>query len=115
MRILLIIVGCLLLGLVGYLTAFYTVSPNFDAKAVAKPGGWMLQLDPNFVVNDIRSIRIQQGGADLLTRTGVLKGRQAIALPPTVLPGSTVTVECELQYDRIAPSTIRIQHQIVLK
>jgi len=36
-------------------------------------------------------------------------------LPPETLAGSAVTVECELQYDRIAPSITNVRRQIDLK
>lgn len=115
MRIFVFIISFALLALVGYLAAFYTLSPDFAAKAVAGPGGWAVELNPNFVVNSIRSIRISQGDTVLVTRKGVFTGLQVIALPLTALAGSTIVVECQLQYDRIAPSITSVRHQVDLR
>lgn len=112
------IAGGILLAFAGYVVVAFFVPPKVSCRAVATPAGWSLQLDPNYVVNSFIHVRVRQSGTELTSREGPfgqLKGRQVIALPPAAVTGSTVTVECELQYDRVVPSATRVEYQVVLR
>ena len=96
--------------------AFYVVAPSFGvAVSQSKQGPYSIRIEKNFVVNSIRSIRVIQDGTDLAMVRGVFVAPQTILLPSSIAPGTTVTVECELQYDRIAPSIGTVQREVFLK
>jgi hypothetical protein len=117
LRTLLIAVAVMaIVGFVGSIALFHLTPPDFTAKPVAAANGsWTLHVQPNFVVNSIRSIKVNVGKANVVTQQGVFKGIAIVDLPATVPAGATVNVECDLQYDRIMPSIESVQHQLILQ
>lgn len=103
-------------GFVGSIVVFHLTPPDFSAKPVAESDGtWTLHLEPNFVVNSIRSIEVSAGNANVVSQEGVFKGTAIVELPANIPTGATVIVECDLQYDRIMPSIDSVQHQVILR
>lgn len=117
LRTLLILLAAIaVVGFLGSIAVFHLTPPNFSAQPVAESDGtWTLHLQPNFVVNSIRSIQVDVGNVNVVYQEGVFKGTAIVELPATVPAGATVVVECDLAYDRIMPSIESVQHQVILR
>ena len=94
-----------LVALVSYYVAYFTVPPTFSAVAVRQPDGdFRIEIDPNFVVFSVYSVKVNDSNGVLAQRDEPREGSQAIVVPGPKPTGSIVTVTCDLVYDRPMPS-----------
>lgn len=102
-------------GLAAYLISFYTVDPTFSVTVQKdERGDYRFTIDPNFVVKSIYSARITDSNGLLVERDQAQAGTLYLTIPGSVPAATKVTVSCSLQYDRIAPSLIEVEKEVVL-
>ena len=110
-----IVFALVLVGLASYLIPFYTIDPDFTITVSRQDDGdYQIEIDPNFVVNSVYDVEITGPNGALAERDEPLPGVQHLTVPASVPSGTQVTVECSLQYDRIAPSITSKKHVVVL-
>jgi hypothetical protein len=115
-RLLALLIVLPVIALIALFAIQQLTPPDFIAEPVAGADGtWTLRVRPGFVVNNIRSIRINLGSATLVMKEGVFVEPTTVELPPNVPKGTEVTVECELTYDRIMPCIETVRHQVILQ
>jgi len=100
-----IVVVLVVVGLAAYLVPFYTVAPSFSVQVTKQSSGdYRVEIDPNFVVRSVYSLTVSGPGGVLAQRDEPRAGGQHLNFSSNLPPGTVITIECSLQYDRIAPS-----------
>ncbi|MEM7681528.1 MAG: hypothetical protein AAF288_06205 [Planctomycetota bacterium] len=103
-----------LILVIGYFVAYFTVPPSFSATAQKQPDGdYRIDIDPNFVVFSVYTITASDATGVLAKREKRMDGPQHIIIPGATPTGTTVSVTCDLVYDRPMPSittyTVEVQ------
>lgn len=117
MKILVAVVSGLLLlaAILAYPVAYNLVEPSFSVQADRlATGDHVLEIKPNFVVNSIYRITIASPAGTVAERDTPEQGTQTIEIPGSLPSGTTISVECQLQYDRLAGAAIRTARQSVV-
>lgn len=109
------VVVLLLVGLLAYAVAFCTIDPTFSVNVHQQASGdYRFEIDPNFVVRSVYSVTIAGPSGRLAQLVEPHAGVQHLTIPGNTPSGTAVTVDCELQYDRIAPLITRETKVVIL-
>lgn len=99
-----------------YFIAFYTVAPTFSVESRRMSNGiCQLQITPNFVVNSIYRVSVRDATGVVYSREEPVPGSQRILLPIAIRKGAVLVVECDLQFDRIAPSITTVTQSVTVQ
>ena len=108
--------GMLLLVCAAYWIAFYTVAPSFDVTATRQAeGAYRFDISPNFIVSTVGRVMISGPKGTVAERSNRVAGAQAVFVTAGLTPGDTVSISCELNYDRVVPSTTEKTERLVIR
>lgn len=116
MKIILALIGVAIAAYVALQIAYYTVEPSFRVTATRLPSGaYRFKISPNFVVRSVNSVSIVgPNGMVAERRNQPVRGNQELLVSTGLVPRDSVTVECQLQYDRIMPCGTTKSKSLVL-
>lgn len=101
--------------LLAYPVAFFTVAPAFTAEIHRQPNGeYHIEIDPNFVVNNVYRVSVNAPHGLLAERKTPESGVQRMVIRERLPTGTMLTIECDLQYDRIAPCITTSSETVVV-
>jgi hypothetical protein len=109
------ITGLILLGVVGYHIAFYVTPPDVTIRIhPIQAGHYQFTIKPNFVVNHLQSVKIEDASGVYLHVGHPQQGKQTYPVFIPAAAGHPVTITCDLQYDRFVAAGTTVKKTIKL-
>ena len=95
---------------------YHTIPPSFDAQASRVSKNLvLLNIEPNFVVRRVYKTSVSHKSRVLFKESKVVDGGFVVNINEDIPVGANLTVECDLQYDRLVPSLISLSKTVVVK
>ena len=91
--------------------------PDFALyQSESADGSALVAIVPNFVVNSIHAITVDDADRTIVSQRDPSVGLQVLTLPSELRSGDLLTVKCDLQYDHwMAPCITTLEKRIVLE
>lgn len=103
-------IGLAVVGAVLYFGVYNAIPPSAEISVVRDASGaCRFHIDPNFVVRSVYRVSVADATGVIAERKQPVAGPQDFVIGATLAAGTTLTVHCDLQYNRTFSANLSTQ------